>query len=135
MEISGHCHCGKISFTAHVDPTKLNICHCTDCQSLSGSPWRASIPTRASDFTLTSGELRVYIKTAESGGRRQQTFCGDCGSPIYSAAEHDSEFFSLRIGVIDQRDQFKPAQQIWTRSALAWSRDISGVPGQLGNAS
>jgi hypothetical protein len=37
MKIDGHCHCGQITFEAEVDPTALTICHCTDCQTLTGS--------------------------------------------------------------------------------------------------
>jgi hypothetical protein len=37
MKIDGRCHCGEITFEAEVDPDALNICHCTDCQTLSGS--------------------------------------------------------------------------------------------------
>ena len=37
MKIQGGCHCGKISYEAEIDPEKVAICHCTDCQSGSGS--------------------------------------------------------------------------------------------------
>ncbi len=40
MKIDGHCYCGEITFEAEVDPNGLNICHCTDCQTLSGSAFR-----------------------------------------------------------------------------------------------
>jgi hypothetical protein len=129
MQIDGACHCGRITFTAVVNPSKVNLCHCTDCQSLSGSPWRASIPSLAADFRLISGAPRIYIKTAESGARRQQAFCADCGSPIYSAAEHDTPLYNIRLGVIRQRDQLSPGKQIWTSSALPWASDITAVPG------
>jgi len=34
---------------------------------------------------LLSDASKIYIKTAESGNRRAQAFCGKCGSPIYAA--------------------------------------------------
>ena len=37
MKIHGSCHCGAISFTALVDPQKVLICHCADCQKLHGN--------------------------------------------------------------------------------------------------
>jgi hypothetical protein len=27
MKIDGHCHCGRISFEAEVDPNAVTICH------------------------------------------------------------------------------------------------------------
>jgi hypothetical protein len=40
MNIDGRCHCGYITFEADADPDKAWICHCTDCQSFSGSAFR-----------------------------------------------------------------------------------------------
>lgn len=36
MKINGRCHCGEITFEAEGDPNAVNVCHCTDCQTLSG---------------------------------------------------------------------------------------------------
>jgi hypothetical protein len=48
------------------------------------------IPHRGADkkgsFKLLSGELKVYVKTGESGNKRPQSFCPNCGSPIYSTS-------------------------------------------------
>ena len=128
MRIDGRCHCGKITFEAEVDPTEITLCHCTDCQRLTGSPYRANIPAPAAHFVLR-GEPKSYIKTGESGGKRRHAFCGDCGTPIYSSAVENPPTYSLRVGSINQRAQFAPPKrQIWHRSALAWSADLSGVP-------
>ena len=37
MKIDGGCHCGAIAYEAEVDPEKTSICHCTDCQQLTGT--------------------------------------------------------------------------------------------------
>lgn len=127
MQIEGRCHCGKIAYEATVDPDAVGICHCTDCQTLSGSPYRVAIPAAATDFVLLRGEPKIYVKTAESGTKRAQAFCRDCGTPIYAAAPHDPSTYSLRIGAIIQRAALRPRRQIWCRSALPWSMDISAV--------
>ena len=47
MKITGGCHCGAITYEAEVDPGKVSVCHCTDCQTLTGSAFRVSaVPTR-----------------------------------------------------------------------------------------
>jgi hypothetical protein len=126
MKIDGSCHCGKIVFEADVDPNSAVICHCTDCQTLSGSAYRASIPA-ASGFRLLQGTPRIYIKTAESGNKRAHGFCADCGSAIYATAPVDPTFYTLRLGTIKQRAELRPTRQIWHRSALPWSADLSGI--------
>jgi len=35
MKVQGRCHCGEITYEADVEPGKVNLCHCRDCQMLS----------------------------------------------------------------------------------------------------
>jgi hypothetical protein len=128
MKVDGQCQCGAIRFEAEVDPAKVTVCHCTDCQQLSGSPWRASVPASAATFRIIEGSPTTYIKTAESGNRRLQAFCGVCGSPLYSAAPENTPFYGVRLGVVNQRAQLAPQKQIWAHSALPWAADIHGLP-------
>ena len=128
MHIDGRCHCGNVTYVAEIDPAGVSICHCTDCQILCGSPWRASVQAAATAFRITGAEPKLYIKTAESGRRRRQAFCADCGTPIYSATEHDPQSFNLRLGSIVQRAQLTPKAQDWTRSKLPWASDITDLP-------
>jgi len=127
MKIEGSCHCGKIAFEAEADPNAAVICHCTDCQTLSGSAYRVSVPVAASSFRLLKGAPRIYIKTAESGNKRAHGFCGDCGTAIYAAAQIDPTFYTLRFGTIRQRAEFRPTRQIWHRSATPWSSDLRSI--------
>lgn len=130
MNIEGACHCGKISFSAEVDPEQVIICHCTDCQTLSGSAYRTVAPAMEGTFRLLSGDPKIYVKTAESGARRAQAFCPDCGTPVYSAPEGEgSTYFGIRVGAIKQRNQLIPKTQTWCRSAQSWVQDIGNIPG------
>src|SRR5207245_10875638 len=89
MKSDGGCHCGYITYEADADPERTSICHCTDCQTLSGAPFRTSVPAPDHDFRILSGEPTVYVKTGESGNKRVQAFCPRCGSPIYATAPVD----------------------------------------------
>lgn len=121
MKVDGACHCGRIRFEAEVNPASVVICHCTDCQTLSGSAFRTVVPTLSGSFRLLSGSPKVYVKSADSGNKREQTFCADCGTPIYSApVGDDKSVVSLRVGTMRQRDQMIPTDQFWFRSARDW---------------
>ena len=128
MKIDGGCHCGEITFTAEVDPNGVRICHCTDCQKMSGSAFRAVIAAPAESFRLTGGQPRSYIKIADSGNRRRHAFCGTCGSPIFACAEADPPSYTLRVGTIAQRRELSPNVQIWRGSALDWVDAIAAIP-------
>lgn len=128
MKIDGGCHCGKITYTAEVDADKVGICHCTDCQTLSGGAYRTSVPAAKETFTILSGQPKIYIKTAESGAKRAQGFCADCGTPLYATTASDPQVFNIRVGTAKQRAQLKPKAQGWCRSALDWVSDLSTIP-------
>ena len=121
MKVEGGCHCGNIRYEAEVDPAKVVICHCTDCQTLSGSAFRTVVPTNEGALKLLSGAPKVYVKAAENGNRRKQTFCPECGTPIYSApVGMGPKVVGLRVGTVRQRDQLIPSDQFWFRSSQAW---------------
>jgi hypothetical protein len=124
MKVEGQCHCGHISFEAQIDPNLVRICHCTDCQTLSGSAYRVNVQAPAASFRLLTGQPRIYIKTAESGNQRAQAFCPNCGTAIYSAAPRDTPNYVLRVGTLKQRSQLQPQRQIWSRSAQPWVKDL-----------
>ena len=75
MKIDGRCHCGFITYKAEIDPCKVLVCHCTGCQSLSGSAFRTVAFADSDTFTLLTGELKMYVKLADSGVERAQMFC------------------------------------------------------------
>jgi hypothetical protein len=77
MKIDGGCHRGYIKYEGEADPEKTTICHCTDCQHLSGSAFRTVVRVAGDTFKIIAGEPTIYVKTAESGARRVQGFCPD----------------------------------------------------------
>ena len=87
MNVTGGCHCGHIPYQAEVDTGTIRVCHCTDCQKLTGTAFRATIPSLPGTFVLMSGTPRTYIKTAESGTKRAHAFCPECGTPMTHHAD------------------------------------------------
>lgn len=134
MKIDGSCHCGRITYEATVDPDATSICHCTDCQMLTGSAYRVTVPAAEADFAITSGEPKIYVKIADSGAQRAQAFCPDCGSPIYATSVGEGpKIYGIRVGTARQRRELVPRRQIWCRSAFPWVEDLrsmESVPGQ-----
>src|SRR5712692_8595618 len=107
MKVTGRCHCGQISFAAEIDPAQVRVCHCTDCQTLTGTAFRPAVPSLPGSFMLQSGSA-LYAYAA--------------------ASAPNPPFYGLRIGTLDRRAELKPAAQFWCRSALPWSMDLTGVP-------
>ena len=129
MRIHGGCHCGYITYEADVDPDAVRICHCTDCQTLTGSAYRVTVAAPKEGFRLLGGKPKLYIKTAESGTKRAHGFCPECGTPIYATANvDDPPSYGIRVGTARERAQLAPKGQSWCRSAVPWAMNIESLP-------
>lgn len=128
MQIDGACHCGQISFTAHIDPARVMVCHCADCQVLSGAPFRA-VAAAPVDTLVVRGQPKSYVKVADSGNRRAQVFCPECATPLFATAPENATQVIVRLGCVKQRAALVPAVQIWQHSALPWLERLHEVPG------
>ena len=130
MKVNGSCHCGQVRYEAEIDPARVGICNCTDCQVLTGSAFRVSVPTNPGTFRLLAGKPKVYLKTADSGNKRRHSFCPNCGAPVSASADVDSpDTYSLRVGCLAQKAELPPKRRIWCKSALPWAQNVSSVPG------
>jgi hypothetical protein len=77
-----------------------------------------------------TGTTKAYVKIAESGRRRYQNFCPECGAPIYVTGEGEgAASWGLRWGAIRQRAALTPKRAIWCRSSMPWLDQVSVLPG------
>jgi hypothetical protein len=130
MKIDGSCSCGAIKIEAEADPEKTQLCHCTDCQTSTGTAFRVSVPVPGATMKMT-GQPATYLKTSsDSGNPRLQAFCGTCGTHLYSTSpgEGVQPMYMLRVGMLHQRDELAPHKQIWARSARSWLPQLGSLP-------
>lgn len=127
MQIHGSCHCGSIKYEAVVDPERTTICHCVDCQKLTGTAYRVSVPAKEGSFRMLAGQPSIYVKLGTSGARRAQAFCPNCGSALYVSDADNPKIYGLRIGCIEERAALIPRKQKWCRSALPWTDNLSNT--------
>ena len=129
MKIDGACFCGHVQYEAELDPGRVALCHCTDCQISSGTAMGWGVAVVEDRFELKRGTLKTFVKTAESGRRRALQFCPECGTRIVSSPlPGEQGTISLRAGSIRQRDQLRPRAHIWARSAQPWIDDLQELP-------
>jgi hypothetical protein len=127
MRVSGACHCGAVRLTAEVQPSRVFVCHCTDCQVLTGSAFRVVAPVVPATLKV-EGAVKGYARTADSGAVRWQYFCPECGTPLYAGTLDGAGLATVRVGVLKERAFLKPTAQLWRRSALPWVDALDDVP-------
>lgn len=55
-DLSGSCFCKAVRFVVHAAPERVGLCHCMDCRSRHGAPFKAFVVFRADDIEI-QGEL------------------------------------------------------------------------------
>ena len=117
--ITGGCLCGEIRYECQGEPVSSFICHCTDCQQVSGSVFAAASIFRKESFRMLSGTPNGHTVIAESGKKVEREFCGKCGSSLFEILEKRPDFIAVAAGSLDDKAVFKPARHIWTKSQFA----------------
>ena len=130
MNIDGQCHCGSVTYQADIDPERVSICHCTDCQVLTGSPYRVTAICSADRIRITGKVPKVYAKTGDNGSTRFQLLCPVCGWPLFTSGDGGPNDWGIRWGSILQRDRLEPRRQIWCQSAVPWINGLKELPGR-----
>ena len=128
MKVTGSCHCGTITIEGEADPEKVGICHCTDCQTGTGSAFRVSVPIPGN----IQDEGPADQLSEDHGGQRQSARAGVL--PEMRLADLFDHAGRRPAGVLHgagrhsaQRDQLAPKKQNWFRSARSWVTGMDGI--------
>jgi hypothetical protein len=129
MTATGQCLCGEIKYELAAAPTMTGVCHCKNCQRQAGSAFSTLAGVTKTDFLLRSGKPKLYRDAAtKSGNEVERWFCGDCGSPIYSALGSQPDTLFLKTGTLDDTSGFKPQFHVWCDTKQNWVTLDEGVP-------
>jgi hypothetical protein len=127
LPLTGTCHCGGLTYEIAARPVCCAVCHCTNCQRISGSAFACNIVVPEAGFRITGGEIGRVEWTADSGRSRWGDFCATCGSRIVHGSTPSTGMLIVRAGTLDDRSWLRPMAHIWTRSAQPWV-DFGDIP-------
>jgi len=96
MKLHGQCHCGAITHEAEVEASTVNVCHCPDCQTLTGSAFRANIRAPAQDFSFLSGNPAVTSRPPTVARNGCMPFARRAARPSIRAIRRIPKIYSLR---------------------------------------
>ncbi len=129
MANTGRCLCGAITYEFPNAPAMTGVCHCKNCQRQAGSAFSTLAGVPAAEFKFTQGEPKLYEDgDTQSGNTVQRYFCGECGSPIYSAIPSQPDTLFLKTGTLDDTSSFTPQFHAWCDTKQSWVKLDEGVP-------
>jgi len=123
----GRCQCGGIRYQVSDGPRQVVACHCTECQTQSGSAFGMTMVVAEAAFSITMGEPRFYRSTSSTGRAKLGAFCPDCGTRIYHQPEWRKGTISVKPGTLDETGWLRPDIHLWTSSKQGWVTIPEGV--------
>ena len=121
--MTGGCQCGRIRYTAEVDPAKAYLCHCTMCRKATGGVSIAFVnPPREAVTWHTEPDWYRSSPIA------RRPFCSTCGTPLGFEFVEGGKNIDLTIGSFDDPGAFTPEHNYAVESMLeAWA-DVRHLP-------
>lgn len=134
--LNGGCLCGAVRYTVNQTMRfRPYACHCTDCQTRSGSAFGIQQSVLAGDLAV-DGELIRGEHVQPSGAIAGIYACARCLTRIYTDNDRRPGIVNLRAGTLDSSFTLVPAAHLWTASKLPWvmiPADAIAMAGQPGD--
>lgn len=109
---TGGCACGEVRYTLRGEPSKVGICHCTECRKETGSVFLAYADWPRQNFEV-SGEFETY---------HGRSFCPRCGSRLFHLSDLHAE---ICVGSLDKApSNLIPSQEGWIKRREEWLEPI-----------
>jgi len=120
--ITGGCLCGNVRYTADADPVVQGVCHCTDCQRQTGSPFSVFVGVPSAAFSIEGDTLSSITTIGEDhGGETERHFCSACGAPVFSFSPQAPGITLIKAGSLDDGSWLEPTLVVYASSAQPWS--------------
>lgn len=126
--IGGGCRCGAVRYTLALDALpRTYACHCTDCQTWSGSAFsqQAVVPEAALEI---SGPVALFELKGQSGHISHQRMCSTCHTRVFNTNSARPGVAVIRAGTLDRSNELEVTAHIWTRSKQPWLALRDDVP-------
>jgi len=120
---SGGCQCGSIRYEITGPPSVVYACHCTECQTQSGSAFAMAAVIPRESFRITKGKPSMFARQTSPSKTMECWFCSTCGTRLYHVPGGSSYLNrNIKPGTLDDSSWLMPTIHFWTRSAQKWVR-------------
>ena len=121
--LTGGCACGRVRFSASVEPADAYLCHCRMCQRATGSVSIAFKHVKAAEVEW-AGEPDWY----DSSPIARRPFCRECGTSLGFIFKEGSGSMDLTVASFDDPSRFKPRHHFGAESLHRAWLNTEGLP-------
>ncbi|MEA3037831.1 MAG: hypothetical protein QOE79_344 [Sphingomonadales bacterium] len=117
----GGCGCGAVRYRMEGEPLVVHACHCSQCQTLSGTAFALNAVIETDCVSLLAGEPEKVPVTGASGKPQTILRCPRCKVALWSHYPQAGERIAfVRAGTLDEPARVPPDIHIYTSTKLPW---------------
>jgi hypothetical protein len=118
--VAGGCQCGAVRYEIAAPALPVvYACHCTECQTQSGSAFALQMPVLENMLSVI-GETVSGARTQPSGAVGTIFCCAKCLVRLYSKNSTRPGMIVVRAGTLDESAHISPKFHLWVRSKQDW---------------
>ena len=118
LPLTGGCGCGAVRFEVDAPLLSASYCHCTRCQRRTGTAASPNARTEPGSFKLVAGA--EHVRAWAPAGGFEKSFCGLCGSALFSRDPKNPETIGVRLGAFDGDPGIRPQWHQFVAYAPPW---------------
>src|ERR1700729_390566 len=129
VPLEGGCDCGTLRYRMETSPLIVHCCHCRWCQRETGAAFALNAMIEADRVTHLRADPEIIDTSSNSGKGQKVARCPKCRIAIWSNYAGAGPIIRfIRVGTLDEPDQWPPDIHIFTASKQPWFELPSGVP-------
>lgn len=120
-KLTGNCLCRAVRFEVVDDFYRFQLCHCAQCQKVTGTAHAANLLTDPVNITWLAGTDEIVRYDAE-GRRLSSAFCRTCGSPV-PFLSLSGDVLVVPAGSLNGRPSIPPGAHTFWPERAEWYDD------------
>ena len=128
MASQGGCACGSVRYRLTEEPLVVHVCHCLDCQTLSGSAFALNLWMAKKGVEVSGDTLNTFELKGGSGRAHHVSFCKQCGTKLFSDYSGAKNSLFVAAGTLDDASDVRPTMHIFTKDKQPWVNIDDGAP-------
>lgn len=126
--LTGGCACGHVRYRLASAPIWVNCCHCTKCQTQTGSAFVINAMIETDRIEGAPDDLEITTLESGGGGVHDIYRCPACRVALWSDYGRRPFLRFIRVGTLDDSSACPPNVHVFTGTKLDWVRLPDDVP-------
>ncbi len=114
----GRCLCGGVEFSVQDEFEFFHLCHCKQCQQITGSAFAANLFTTPDNIEWLTGDA-LLVRYEVPDRDFTKVFCSVCGSGLPFLTQNGRHLI-VPAGCLDEQPTLKPQDNIFWSEHIPW---------------